>query len=246
MSLADNVLNPATGEYFSVDQLDMNGIGQAHFVLRKGGTLGDLYSLTDFQYDSNGDIYVKEDGTIATKNIEKAADYIKLGSVLPKANMSWRNDFRVGNFNFGFLITARLGGIVYSSTQAYLDYYGVSEASAAARDAGGFVVNGSDWVDANKWYSTVGGSNPIPTAYTYSATNVRLQEASIGYTFPRKMLGDVCDLTLSLVGRNLWMIYNKAPFDPEAVATTGNYYQGIDHFMMPSLRNFGFNVRITF
>ena len=246
MSLADNVLNPATGEYFSVDQLDMNGIGQAHFVLRKGGTLGDLYSLTDFQYDSNGDIYVKEDGTIATKNIEKAADYIKLGSVLPKANMSWRNDFRVGNFNFGFLITARLGGIVYSSTQAYLDYYGVSEASAAARDAGGFVVNGSDWVDANKWYSTVGGSNPIPTAYTYSATNVRLQEASIGYTFPRKMLGDVCDLTLSLIGRNLWMIYNKAPFDPEAVATTGNYYQGIDHFMMPSLRNFGFNVRLNF
>lgn len=246
MFLADNVLNAATGERFSVDQLDMNGIGQAHFILKKGGTLGDLYSLTDFQYDSNGDIYVKEDGTIATKSIEQAKDYIKLGSVLPKANMAWRNDFRIGNFNLGFLITARIGGVCYSSTQAFLDYYGVSEASAAARDAGGFIVNGNDWVDANQWYSSVGGSNPIPTAYTYSATNVRLQEASVGYTFPRKMLGDVCDLTLSLVGRNLWMIYNKAPFDPEAVATTGNYYQGIDHFMMPSLRNFGFNVRLTF
>ena len=101
-------------------------------------------------------------------------------------------------------------------------------------------------MDANKWYSSVGGSNPLPQEYTYSGTNVRLQEASIGYTFPRKMLGNVCDLNLSIVGRNLWMIYNKAPFDPESVATTGNYYQGIDHFMMPSLRNFGFNVRITF
>lgn len=246
MALADNVLNAATGEYFSIDQLDMDGIGQAHFILKKGGTLGDLYSLMDFQYDTNGDIFINEDGTVATKSIQNVDEYIKLGSVLPKANMSWRNDFHVGNFNFGFLITARIGGIVYSSTQAYLDYYGVSEASAEARDAGGIYINGSDWVDANKWYSSVGGSNPIPTAYTYSATNVRLQEASLGYTFPRKMLGNVCEMNLSLVGRNLWMIYNKAPFDPESVATIGNYYQGIDHFMMPSLRNFGFNVRLTF
>ena len=246
VSLAENVLNAATGEYFSVDLLDMNGLGRAHFLLKEGGTLGDLYSLVDYNYDSNGMIIINEDGTTTTNVITDAKDYVKLGSVLPKANLSWRNDFRIQNFNLGFLITARIGGIVYSSTQAVLDYYGVSEASAAARDAGGVFINGGDCVDANKWYSSVGGSNPLPQEYTYSATNVRLQEASIGYTFPRKMLGNVCDLNLSLVGRNLLMIYNKAPFDPEAVATTGNYYQGIDHFMMPALRNFGFNVRITF
>ena len=246
ISLAENVLNAATGEYFSVDLLDMNGLGRAHFLLKEGGTLGDLYSLVDYNYDSNGMIIINEDGTTTTNVITDAKDYVKLGSVLPKANLSWRNDFRVQNFNFGFLVTARIGGIVYSSTQAVLDYYGVSEASAEARDAGGVFINGGDCVDANKWFSSVGGSNPLPQEYTYSATNVRLQEASIGYTFPRKMLGNVCDLNISLVGRNLLMIYNKAPFDPEAVATTGNYYQGIDHFMMPALRNFGFNVRITF
>ncbi|MGM9763240.1 MAG: TonB-dependent receptor [Candidatus Cryptobacteroides sp.] len=244
LSLADNVL-AADGQRVTVEQLDMKGMDSAHFILRKGGTLGDLYSLMDFKRDMNGDIYFNEDGIPVYENIEKDENFVKLGSVLPKANMAWRNDFKVENFTFGFLITARIGGICYSSTQAYLDYYGVSEASAAARDAGGVLVNGN-LVDANKWYSTVGGSNPIPTVYTYSATNVRLQEASIGYTFPRKMLGNVCDLNISLVGRNLWMIYNKAPFDPEAVATTGNYYQGIDHFMMPSLRNFGFNIRMTF
>ena len=62
---------------------------------------------------------------------------------------------------------------------------------------------------------------------TDSVTNVRLQEASLGYTIPRKWLGNACDIQVSVVGRNLWMIYNKAPFDPEAVATTDNYYQGI-------------------
>lgn len=247
MSLAEKVYNPATQEYFSVPQLDMKGLGQAHFILKKGGTLGDLYSLSDFKYDSNNKIMVSEDGKVAIHAIEKKEDYVKLGSVLPKANMSWRNDFKAGNFSFGFLITARIGGIVYSGTQAYLDYFGVSEDSAIARDNGGmFINNGENLIPADSWYSAVGGPASLPQAYTYSATNVRLQEASIGYTFPRKMLGNVCDLNLSIVGRNLLMIYNKAPFDPEAVATTGNYYQGIDYFMMPSLRNYGFNVRITF
>lgn len=247
VSLADDVLNAATGERFSVDQLDMKGMGQAHFILREGGTLGDLYSLSDYVYDSSNRIQVSKDGTVGVKTIENSKDYVKLGSVLPKANMAWRNDFNVGNLNFGFLISARIGGVVYSSTQALLDYYGVSEASAAARDNGGIYINGGENLIApNKWYAAVGGSTPLPQEYTYSATNVRLQEASIGYTFPKAMLGGVCDLNLSLVGRNLWMIYKESPFDPEAVATTGNYYQGIDHFMMPSLRSFGFNVKLIF
>ncbi len=172
--------------------------------------------------------------------------YIKLGSVLPDANMAWRNDFRWGNFDFGFMVSARLGGVVFSRTQAMLDNYGVSEATAAARDRGGVMINSDDLVDANKWYTAVGGGNAVPQYYTYSATNVRLQEASIGYTIPKRLTRNVCEITLSLVGRNLWMIYNKAPFDPESIATTGNYYQGIDYFMMPSMRSFGFNLRLKF
>mgnify|MGYP006886838500 FL=1 len=53
-------------------------------------------------------------------------------------------------------------------------------------------------------------------------------------------------MTVGLVGKNLWMIYCRAPFDPEAVANTGSYYQGIDNFMLPSTRNIGVNVRINF
>ena len=245
VSLADNAINPVTGEALNITSLDMGGLGNALFILKEGGTLGDLYSRQDFVRDNTGAIYVDDQGGITPQSISNVDDYIKLGSVLPKANMAWRNDFRFGNFNFGFMITARLGGIVYSRTQAVLDYYGVSEASADARDNGVF-INGTDSIDPNAWYTAIAGGNTLPQYYTYSATNVRLQEASIGYTFPRKMLNDVCELTLQLVGRNLWMIYNKAPFDPESIATTGNYYQGIDYFMMPSTRNFGFNIRLKF
>ena len=246
LSLADDVVNPETGEHFSVDQLDMGGLADARFILREGGTLGDFYSRIDLKRDSNGAVYINEKGEIASESITDVNSYIKLGSVLPDANMAWRNDFRWRNFNFGFMVSARLGGVVFSRTQSMLDYYGVSEATAAARDAGGVMINGNDLVDANKWYTAIGGGNSVPQYYTYSATNVRLQEASIGYTIPKKTLGDICEITLSLVGRNLWMIYNKAPFDPETIATTGNYYQGVDYFMSPSMRNIGFNLRVKF
>ena len=246
LSLADDVVNPETGEHFSVDQLDMGGLADARFILREGGTLGDFYSRIDLKRDSNGAVYINEKGEIASESITDVNSYIKLGSVLPDANMAWRNDFRWRNFNFGFMVSARLGGVVFSRTQAMLDYYGVSEVSAATRDAGGVMINGGDLVDANKWYTAIGSGNSVPQYYTYSATNVRLQEASIGYTIPKKKLGDICEITLSLVGRNLWMIYNKAPYDPETVATVNSYYQGIDYFMSPSTRNIGFNLRLKF
>ena len=243
LELVDNYRHPETGQLITKDRLNIGGLGQARFILKKGGSLGDLYSIADLKRDSDGNIYTAADGSI---EVEYNVDDIKLGSVFPKANMAWRNDFRWGNFNFGFMLSARLGGVVFSRTQAAMDYYGVSEATADARDLGYVEINGGDRISPFVWYDTVAKGDGVPQYYTYSATNVRLQEASIGYTIPKKKLGDVCEITLSLVGRNLWMIYCQAPFDPESVATTGNYYQGIDYFMMPSLRNVGFNLRLKF
>ena len=243
LELVDNYRHPETGQIITKDRLNIGGLGQARFILKKGGSLGDLYSIADLKRDSDGNIYTAADGSI---EVEYNVDDIKLGSVFPKANMAWRNDFRWGNFNFGFMLSARLGGVVFSRTQAAMDYYGVSEATADARDLGYVEINGGDRISPFVWYDTVAKGDGVPQYYTYSATNFRLQEASIGYTIPKKKLGDVCEITLSLVGRNLWMIYCQAPFDPESVATTGNYYQGIDYFMMPSLRNIGFNLRLKF
>lgn len=243
LSLIDGYINPVTGEEITKDRMDVGGLSKARFILKVGGSLGDLYSQSDLLRDSNNKIYVNEDGNVT---VNDKVDDIYLGSAFPKANMAWRNDFQYGNWGLGFLLTARLGGVVYSATQAVLDSYGVSEVTAAARDNGGVVINGNDRIDAQKWYSVVGADSGIPQYYTYSATNLRLQEASVSYTIPRKKLKNIMDITLSLVGRNLWMIYCKAPFDPESVATTGNYYQGIDYFMMPSLRSVGFNLKLKF
>lgn len=245
LRLAEDVTNPVTGTRFSIDALEMGGLGDARFILRKGGSMGDLYSRIDVQRDSNGDVQVGPNHTVTTVQIKSQDQYIKLGSVLPKANMAWRNDFSIYGVQIGCMISARLGGVVYSRTQGFLDEYGVSEPTAEARDRGYVLVNGGDYLNPEAWYGTIGNKG-VPQYYTYSATNVRLQEASIGYTIPRKWLGDVCDLTVTAVGRNLLMLYNKAPFDPESVATTGNFYDGIDYFMMPSLRSLGISLNMKF
>ena len=105
-----------------------------------------------------------------------------------------------------------------------MDLYGVSEVSAAARDAGGAAdQRPRDWSMPRNLVSRLSvRSAGLPQYYTYSATNFRLQELSLGYTHAAAN-GSATRwrLTVSFVGRNLWMIYCKAPFDPEAVASTG-------------------------
>ena len=221
--------------------LKQGGLSGAEIILKKGGTMGDVYMTTDFARDAEGNIAVDDKKGVLQTNLNNP---LYRGSVLPKANIGFSNEFAWKGFNFGFLITARFGGIVLSQTQAILDSYGVSKASAVARDNGGIAVNGGR-VNAESYYSVVGGDNPIWSEYIYSATNARLQEAHIGYTFPKKFLKGA-ELSLGLTANNLFFIYNKAPFDPEAVASTGTYYQGFDYFMQPSLRTIGFNVKVKF
>jgi len=243
MALAEDAVNPVTGEKLNLDELRIKGLGKAMYILKKGGTLGDLYTTSSIASNQHG--YVEIDNEGKPLMIETDNETL-LGTVFPKYNLAWRNDFTFAGLHLGILFSGRIGGICYSATQANLDLYGVSEASAAARDAGGVLVNGRDWVDPQKWYQSLGSQSGLPQFYTYSATNFRLQEVSLGYTLPRKWFRNVLSATVSLVGNNLWMMYCKAPFDPESVATTGNNYQGIDYFMMPSLRRIGFNVKLNF
>ena len=243
IDLASGALNPVTGQPLNLSELDIKGLGKAKYILKQGGTLGDLYTTSDLKFNDNGYVEVDKAGNLL---LTDEGDQIYLGSVFPSENLAWRNDFRYKGINLGLLFTGRIGGICYSATQANMDLYGVSEVSAAARDAGGVLINGREMVDAQKWYQAIGSQSGLPQYYTYSATNFRLQELSLGYTLPRKWFRNKMGLTVSFVGRNLWMIYCKAPFDPEAVASTGLSYQGIDYFMMPSLRSLGFNVKFEF
>jgi len=240
--LVANVKNPQNPNepLFEKDELLKDNFGNAQIILRPGGTLGDIYAKTDFVRDAYGNIDISQD-------LKPRNEYLKLGSLLPDATMGWRNDFRYKNLSFGFMISARIGGIVVSGTQAAMDYSGVSKVTADARDAGGVTLSPGVVVPAQSYYQLQGRPKDYLTQYyTYTASNVRLREAYISYNIPRKWLGNVLDLSLSLTGKNLLMLYCKAPFDPESVSSTGNYAQGLDYFMLPSLRSLGFSIKAKF
>jgi len=213
-------------------------------LLKVGGSINDIYARKVLAKDNQGFVNVSPSGGMNLETVEP----IYLGKTTPDFTMGWNNNFTYKNFGLSFLINARVGGIVTSSTQALLDRFGVSKASADARDAGGVMIPNQGLYDAKKYYTLVAtGENDLAGYYTYSATNVRLQELTLSYKFNSKLFNNVIkDLTLSFVATNPWMIYCKAPFDPELTASTGTYGQGNDYFMQPSLKSYGFSVKFKF
>lgn len=238
--LVGNVQNPQNpGEpLFEKDELIKESFGNAQIILRPGGTLGDVYTRTDFVRNAEGIIDLSQD-------VKPMKEYAKLGSLLPKANMSWKNDFSWGIVNLGLMFSARVGGIVISGTEAALDYSGVSESSAKARDNGGVYLGEGVVAPAQNYYAVQGRPKDFLTQYyTYDASNVRLKEMYIGVNLSPIIAKHLLKINLGLVARNLWMIYCKAPFDPENIASTGNFTQGMDYFMLPSNTSIGINLKV--
>ena len=232
--LASDVKNPVSGEL-----MDLSDIKLGRFRLREGGEVGALYADRRVEKNDEGYIPYTPGQTIATENTTP----FKIGTVNPKWNLGWRHGFNYKGINASVMFTARIGGNVISKTQATLDRFGVSKASADAREAG-YVMLGNIKMKPQDYYGTI---YDLDSYYVYSATNIRLQEASIGYTLPNKWFGNVVkNVNISVYGTNLWMIYNKAPYDPELTASTGTFGQGYDYFMLPSSRTYGFSLKFGF
>ena len=199
---------------------------------------------------SNGKLRVYD----ANKKFQKYA-----GNANSPYQLSWSNTFTYKDFTLYFLINGRIGGKVISITEAYLDQWGASERTGEARlnaEANNIVVTdefgserpgmylneGRDLVAIQDYYYYLGTRDA--ESYMYNATNFRLRELSLGYTF-RNLFGNYKDLNLSFVCRNLFFLYKEAPVDPDISLSTGNGLGGIDVFNHPSGRSFGLNIKVN-
>jgi hypothetical protein len=214
-------------------------------VLAKGGSYGDIYGIT-LMRDEQNRIVLNEDGTPRINN-----KFSYLGNPNPKWILGWNNTVTYENFTLNFLIDSKIGGEVFSMTQAIMDQYGVSRETGDARDRGFVSVNGVNEkgeaitkVDPQRWYTSIGGRQGVSELYIYSATVARLREMSLAYSFPLEK-SFVKNLRISFTGRNLLFLYRKAPYDPELVMSTGNGMSGIDIFNQPAVRSLGFALNLT-
>lgn len=230
-----------TDTVLSLPQFEKGGMGGVKTILKEGGSMSDIY-VTSLNVDEHGAIYVHPtDQTVSTDY-----KYIYAGDTAPKHLLSWGNEFNYKGFNLNFLFNARLGGVAVSKTQAVMDFYGISQDTADARDNGGALVNGK-LIPAINYYQTIGAGDGVLSQYVYDATNIRLAELSLGYNFPvQNWCKWLKGLNVSLVGHNLAMLLLRAPFDPEMTSSTGTYNQSLDYFMQPSTRNLGFSVKLKF
>ena len=218
--------------------------------LVKGGSIGDIYGKA-FVRDAEGNIvYQTERDHKGLPAVEGEGNTIKVGNANPRFIMGWNHTFSYKGFSLYFLLDWRYGGKILSQTQAEMDLYGVSQVTALARDRGYVTLEGQHIDNVKGFYKNiVGGRAGVTEYYMYDATNLRLREVSLNYTFPKKWMQKtkvLKDLQLAFVARNLCFLYKKAPFDPDLVLSTGNDNQGIEVFGMPTTRSLGFTVKCEF
>ena len=122
--------------------------------IREGDRMGDVYITKVLKRDATGKIAVGADGSLSSMDLPNG-ERLRIGNTNPDFNMGWRNSISWKGVNLSFLINARVGGIVTSATQAVLDQFGVSQASAEARDRGYVELAGGLKVDPQKYYEVV-------------------------------------------------------------------------------------------
>lgn len=217
---------------------------------RVGHPFGEIYAA-DFARDGSGNIIVTGSGTAADPYLPKIGSgnslgFKDVGNSNPDYLLGWTNSFKVNNFDLAFTVDGRFGGKVVDMTGAYMDSYGTSIASANLRDAGGITISGK-LITAQNYYQTIGSRQGALAEYAYSATNIRLREASFGYTIPGSVFNNkISNVRIALTGRNLFFFYLKAPFDPETILATDNTLQGLQLFGQPSVRTIGINLSARF
>ena len=218
------------------------------FYIAEGEPYGQIRGKV-VKRDDQGRIVVSDD---AAHSIVANSDGLEpVGNPNPDFTLGWNNTIDYKNFTLHFLIDARFGGEVMSITEAMLDEHGVSQRTADARNNGttfaAVTESGTPYqIPAQEYYTQVGGRDGFTGEYVYDATNINFRELSLGYNFNLESSKTFKALSLSLVARNLFFIYKKAPYDPNISLSTGNGLQGVDVFALPSTRSLGFNLKVSF
>lgn len=215
----------------------------------EGSSYGDMY-VRGWKEDAQGRKLVENDGTpILTDGLDQF-----VGNYNPDFMLGFSNEFSFKKFSMSFLIDHRQGGTVIGGTQALIDAYGHSKNSLLGRE-GGIILDAyrqdgtknTTSISSQKYFGLIGGRYPSAGFYSYSSTNTRLREFTLGYELGDKLLSKypiIKSAKLSLVGRNLFFFKRDAPIDPEV--TRGINGGGLEYAALPSTRNFGLNLKVSF
>lgn len=231
-------------------------------VARPGQPFGTLLGR-GFVYDKNGNKVVDEDGYYKQKS------GAEIGNIQPKWQAGIGTSLKYKNIRLGVLVDGKIGGKMYSLDQGYGQYSGQTLNTAGLNDlgkpvralladGGGVILKGvKEDGTPNDVRIYAGNSDEAPFGainspnenVIYDASFIKLREMNLTYSFDNSLfVGSkfVKGVDVSLVGRNLWIIYKNLPdADPEEIYSAGNI-SGHQGGAYPTLKTLGFNVKLTF
>lgn len=168
-------------------------------------------------------------------------DRIVSGSALPDVLYAFYLKFNYKDFDLGFNFNGVSGNKIYNHTAMTLFSRGQL---ARSLNTTPFAVQFPNEVDTN--------SNEVSTRYLEDGSFLRLNNATIGYSFSPSKIGltDLINgLRITLTGQNLFVISDYSGFDPEVntgSATDGIQTFGIDRFTYPSPRTLLIGLNVSF
>lgn len=180
-----------------------------------------------------------------------------LGNITPDWTGGINVSFSYKQLSFNTLVDAKIGGDIYSMTTTWGRYAGILYETLKGRETGivgdGVMLDGSgnyvpnNVVVSSESYNKRAYSNSIVESSVFDASYVKLRQMMLTYQLSSELLSDSFfqDVSFSLVGRNLGILYKKAPhIDPESAFSDTNGNQGQEFGQLPSARSIGFNVQI--
>jgi TonB-linked SusC/RagA family outer membrane protein len=191
-----------------------------------------------------------------------------LGNAIPDVIGGLQNTFSFGSLSVGFLLDFRLGGHIFSLTNANAYGLGQHKGTLVGRAPNGsgqdsilavgvmntgtaaapmYVPNTRRAYVQDFWSSYAG----VTENFIYNASFAKLREVTVGYripqTFLKETLGGVVNaVTVSFVVRNALLLWTNIPnVDPESNYSNGNA-QGLEYNTLPTTRSYGINLSLKF
>jgi len=226
---------------------------------------------TDYVYHENGQREVGSNG----RYLKTATNDVVIGNYNPDWIAGLRNNFSYKDFTLSFLFDMQQGGDIFSldlwygaATGLYAESAGLNDLGNPVRDpivqnedgsyapnSGGFINPGvyedgtpNETRVRGDYYGADGYAVSPNARFVYDASYIKLRELSLTYNLPRTLI-DQTPLTaasISFIGSNLWILKKNLPHaDPEASQSSGNI-QGWQSGVLPTVKNYGFNVKVQF
>ncbi|NRB65310.1 MAG: TonB-dependent receptor, partial [Saprospiraceae bacterium] len=186
--------------------------------------------------DGNGDILLDANG------LPQQGEYTRFGTGVAPTTMGFGSTFRYKNLSLNFLIDMRMGGVIYSATNAFAYTRGLHQNTLVGRESGIGIIESGDVED---YYQRIAG---ITEQFVYDSDFGKLRQVVLNYTLPQNIVDQLpfTGVTVGVAARNLAILWSKTEnIDPESTYNVSNG-QGLEMFGVPSTRTVQFNLAVKF